>query len=115
MKGPGEAAGVAAADYPAGLMRNGDRAAPGGLPVAAVVALAPRATESSLTALTPGEAAATLAANLFHRGGPEGLRPAFSALARLVTVVPCYVAELPDDLGRLADAAPRLVEAVTRR
>ncbi len=114
LKGPGEAAGAAGLDYPPGLAQTSDAPAEG-RPVAAVVALTPRGDALTLDALSPGEGAAALGASLFHRGGPEGLRPAFRSLARLVEAVPAYVCSLPDDLGALADAAPRLIERVSRR
>ena len=114
LKGPGEAAGSADPDYPAGLAETS--AAPAeGRPVAAVLALGPRGDALALDALSPGEAAAALGSSLFHRGGPEGLRPAFSSLARLVEAVPTYLCSLPDDLGALAGAATQVIERVTRR
>ena len=58
--------------------------------------------------------AAALGSSLFHRGGPEGLRPAFSSLARFVEAVPAYLCSLPDDLGALSEAAPEVIERVTR-
>ncbi len=114
LKGPGEAAGTAGPDYPAGLARTSEAPAEG-RPVAAVLALAPRGDELSVEALSPGEAAAALGSSLFHRGGPEGLRPAFRSLARLLEAAPAYLCSLPDDLGALADAAPRAIERVSRR
>lgn len=110
LKGPGEAAGAAAAEYPAGLAQDGLSAPAGGRPVAALVVLGERSATLSVEPLSPGEAAAALAPNLFHRGGPEALRPAFASLARLAGSVPGFRASLPDDLGALATAAPRLVE-----
>ena len=114
LKGPGEAAGTAGLDYPPGLARTSDAPAEG-RPVAAVVALAPRGGSLTLDALTPGEGAAVLGSSLFHRGGPEGLRPAFGSLARLVEAVPAYLCSLPDDLAALADAAPEVVDRVSGR
>ena len=113
LKGPGEAAGAAGPDYPAGLAETS--AAPSeGRPVVAVLALAPRGDRLTLDRITPGEAAAALGGSLFHRGGPEGLRPAFSSLARFVEAVPAYICSLPDDLGALSDAAPEVIDRVTR-
>ncbi len=114
LKGPGEAAGTAAPDYPAGLAQTSDAPAVG-RPVAAVLALVPRGDALTLDALSAGEAAAALGSSLFHRGGPEGLRPAFGSLARLVEAVPAYLCSLPDDLGALPDAASEVIERVTRR
>ena len=113
LKGPGEAAGTAAPDYPAGLAETSGAPADG-RPVAGVLALAPRGDSLALDPLSPGEAAAALGPSLFHRGGPDGLRPAFSSLARLVEAVPAYLCSLPDDLGALSDAALRVVERVNR-
>ena len=110
LKGPGDAAGAAAADYPAGLAADSGVVPAQGLPVAAMVVLGERGEELVVQRLSPGEAAAAMAPNLFHRGGPEGLRPAFALLARLAGSVPAFRASLPDDLGALATAAPRLVE-----
>lgn len=110
LKGPGDAAGAAAADYPAGLAADSGAVAAQGLPVAAVVVLGERGPEIAVQRLSPGEAAAAMAPNLFHRGGPEALRPAFASLARLAGSVPAFRASLPDDLGALATAAPCLVE-----
>jgi hypothetical protein len=112
LKDPGEAAG--AAGYPPGLAQTSD-APPHGRPVAAVVALAPRGDALTLDTLSPGEGAAALGSSLFHRGGPEGLRPVFGSLARLVEAVPSYLCSLPDDLGALSEAAREVVDRVSRR
>jgi hypothetical protein len=113
LKGPGEAAGAAAAEYPAGLEHDGAQAPAGGRPVAALVVLDERSDRLNVRRLSPPEAAAAMAPNLFHRGGPEALRPAFASLARLAGSVPGFRASLPDDLSALATAAPRLVELAT--
>ena len=113
LKGPGEAAGAAGPDYPAGLAETA-AAPPEGRPVVAVLALAPRGDGLTLDRISPGEAAAALGSSLFHRGGPEGLRPAFSALARFVEAAPAYVCSMPDDLGALSEAAPEVIDRVTR-
>jgi hypothetical protein len=113
LKDPGEAAGEAAAHYPPGLEHDGATPPAGGRPVAGLVVLGERGGELSVESLSPGETAAALAPNLFHRGGPEALRPAFASLARLAGAVPGFRASLPDDLGALAAAAPRLVELAT--
>lgn len=113
LKGPGEAAGTAAPDYPAGLAQTA--AAPDeGRPVVAVVALAPRGEELTIDRLSPGEAAAALGSSLFHRGGPDGLRPAFRALAALLTTTPAFLVSMPDDLGALAGAAESALAEVSR-
>ena len=110
LKGPGEAAGTAAARLPRGAdARRRPRPRRRARPVAAVVALAPRATSSRLTALSPGRGrrraggrASSTAAGRRGCGRRSGRSPGCVDGGARATC-----AQLPDDLGALADAAPR--------
>ena len=51
-------------------------------------------------------------AHLMHLGGRASVGPAFAALAGLVGEVPVLRASMPDDLGRLPEAAARLAREI---
>lgn len=87
--------------------------ATGPVPVAALVVLRPRGEELRVERLDGARALPELAGHLFHHGGAEALRGPFARLARLAAAVPAFGASLPDDLGRLPQAAAALVTQVT--
>jgi hypothetical protein len=98
--------------YPSGLHRTDDDQA-AGLPVAALVVLGERGSDLEVERLDGPRALAELAGTLMHRGGVEGLRSPFRALARAVDHVPAFRASVPDDLDGAPVHARELLDAVT--
>lgn len=98
--------------YPSGMHRTEDDQATG-LPVAALVVLGERGPGLDVERLDGPLGLAELAGTLMHRGGVEGLRSPFRALARTVDRVPAFRASMPDDLDAAPAHARRLLDTVT--
>jgi hypothetical protein len=97
--------------YPSGLHRTEDDQ-PTGVPVAAFVVLGERGARLDTERLDGPRGLAELAGTLMHRGGVEGLRSPFGALARAVERVPAFLASMPDDLDAAPAHARELLDAV---
>jgi hypothetical protein len=87
--------------------------APAAVPLGALVVLEPRGTALRVERIDPADAVPALLAGLFHAGGVDALRPAFSRLAPVAGRARVFSASLPDDLEALDDAAARLLAAVS--
>lgn len=98
--------------YPSGIHRTEDNQG-AGVPVAALVVLGERGSLLDVGRLDGPRGLAELAGTLMHRGGVEGLRSPFRALARVVDRVPAFRASMPDDLDAAPAHARRLLDAVT--
>ena len=97
--------------YPSGMHRTEDDQATG-VPVAALVVLGKRGPSLKVERLDAPRGLAEVAGALMHRGGVEGLRSPFRALARTAERVPSFLASMPDDLDAAPANARRLLDAV---
>jgi hypothetical protein len=97
--------------YPSGMHRTEDDQ-DAGVPVGALVVLGERGPGLDVERLDPPRGLAELAGTLMHRGGVEGLRSPFRALARTVERVPAFRVAMPDDLDAAPANARRLIDAV---
>lgn len=84
-------------------------------PLSALVLLGPRGAELEVEPLEPVDALTLLTPNLVHSGSHAAIGACFSSLAQLLHSVPAYRASLPDDLDRLLDSAPILLDRVMVR
>ena len=97
--------------YPSGMHRTEDDQG-AGVPVAALVVLGERGSRLEVERLEGPRGLAELAGTLMHRGGVEGLRSPFRALARAVDRVPVFRASIPHDLDAAPAHARKLLDAV---